>query len=135
MSIEVKNPGSLEQEGEKKEWVHPLDAREQLRRTWDQDGEFLSLLLGGSQASSFFLQTLAVPPNRFRPMSVMDGVTKEHQQNIAYGRIAKACEAIVATNAEDDGVAAARAAYAPRPPWYPVHLTAARSRCRYLRLS
>jgi DNA-directed RNA polymerase I subunit RPA1 len=86
------------------EFLHAMDAEQQLQSTWDADGKLLSLLFGGATAGSFFLHALGVPPNRFRPAAHMAGMLKEHQQNISYGRILKASsELLAAAPAGEDG--------------------------------
>lgn len=43
---------------------------------------------------TLFIRNLLVPPNKFRPPSVMDGVTYEHQQNTLFGDIIQASLAL-----------------------------------------
>lgn len=83
------------------EFLHAMDAEQQLQSTWDADGKLLSLLFGGASAGSFFLHVLGVPPNRFRPAAHMAGMLKEHQQNVSYGRILKASAELLAAAPED----------------------------------
>jgi len=68
--------------------AQPAQVREALRRMWARHGDLLSLIFavdarrsgmevlaaGGAAAETwrmFFLQTVAVPPNKFRPPSRM----------------------------------------------------------------
>ena len=60
---------STEQAGKAQEFLHPMDAEELMKATWQADGPFLKLLFGGATAESFFLHALPIPPNRFRPVS------------------------------------------------------------------
>lgn len=39
----------------------------------------------------FFLQALLVSPNRFRPFNEIGGTQTEHEHNVLYVRILKAC--------------------------------------------
>ncbi|KAK9840861.1 hypothetical protein WJX84_010134 [Apatococcus fuscideae] len=82
-----------------------LTAREVVeivRRVWPRGASMLSPvfacdapgLLGGAPSlpvgaalDVFFLKAVSVPPNKFRPPSVMNGVPFEHPQNVAYGKI------------------------------------------------
>ena len=95
--------GQREGKGATQEFLHAMDAEQQLQSTWEADGKLLSLLFGGSTASSFFLHVLAVPPNRFRPAAHMAGMLKEHQQNVAYSRILKASGELLAAAPDADG--------------------------------
>ena len=96
--------GEREGKAAAQEFLHAMDAEQQLQSTWEADGKLLKLLFGGATSGSFFLHVLAVPPNRFRPAAHMAGMLKEHQQNISYGRILKAsAELLAAAPDGEDG--------------------------------
>jgi hypothetical protein len=86
-----------------------LDATEAsalVQRVWSQDQTLLDLLFqaqGGGRlaprrrghASSdpglFFIHSVLVPPNKFRPVSVMNDTKYEHAHNVILVKVLKAC--------------------------------------------
>ncbi|XP_024394449.1 DNA-directed RNA polymerase I subunit 1 [Physcomitrium patens] len=88
----------------KKRFLTTSEVREHITLTWQTEKRICALVwglgeIGGrmgldksakSDASMFFLQTLLVTPNKFRPPNIMNGDVLEHPQNIFYGRIIRA---------------------------------------------
>lgn len=94
--------------------ITPTEALAYLKRLWAAEHEWVSMCwaatplpFGGrahapppssaeakrrtlAGVESLFIRNLLVPPNKFRPPSVMDGVTYEHAQNTLFGAIIQA---------------------------------------------
>ena len=73
---------------EKDHFMHTKEIQAQLQRTWKSDPYLLNCLFGSGNNNFdehgykfFFLQAIAVPPNRFRPSMEMNGAQVEHSQN------------------------------------------------------
>ncbi|CAM6104025.1 unnamed protein product [Calypogeia fissa] len=80
------------------------EVREHLRRAWEIEERVCSLIWGAQNAigllstsrkkssasDMFFLQTILVTPNRFRPPNKMDDKILEHPQNVFYTRVIQA---------------------------------------------
>ena len=62
-----------------------------------------------AHADMFFLQTLLVAPNRFRPMSVLNDQKYEHVHNIVLGKVLKTCLDIADLHSMEQGLIAAGA--------------------------
>jgi hypothetical protein len=45
----------------------------------------------GIGADMFFLQSLLVSPNRFRPYNELNGMKMEHEHNVLYNKILSCC--------------------------------------------
>lgn len=45
----------------------------------------------GIGADTFFINSLLVSPNRFRPFNEVNGMKTEHEHNVLYQKILKAC--------------------------------------------
>lgn len=80
-------------------YIKPSEALALLHAMWVLDGDFLDLLfqcMGGGErdiaapakqaprcnADVFFIRSCLVPPNRFRPMSEMNGMKFQHSHNV-----------------------------------------------------
>jgi hypothetical protein len=115
--------------------LDPGEARALARRVWAQDHALLALVFqaqggaglparsgapaGGAavdvvlvHADIFFVQTLLVPPNKFRPMSMLNGTRYEHAHTVILGKVLKSCLDLADLHA---GAAALRAAGADVP--------------------
>ncbi|KAJ7566178.1 hypothetical protein O6H91_02G091400 [Diphasiastrum complanatum] len=79
------------------------EVKERLRCLWSKEERLCSLIWGavggqnqvsfkgqGSGWSMFFLQAVAVTPNRFRPPNRINEMLVEHPQNVYYGRLIQA---------------------------------------------
>jgi DNA-directed RNA polymerase I subunit RPA1 len=85
-------------------YVNPLEVKAQLTLLFEKEQEILSLIYDSRStakkatkitADMFFLQTLMVPPNKYRPEArTGDGEVAEAQQNSLYKSILKGCETI-----------------------------------------
>ncbi|TVY19931.1 DNA-directed RNA polymerase I subunit rpa1 [Lachnellula arida] len=85
-------------------YVNPLEVKAQLTLLFEKEQEILSLVYDSRSAARkatkvsadmFFLQTLLVPPNKYRPEArTGDGEVAEAQQNSLYKSILKGCETI-----------------------------------------
>ncbi|BBN13954.1 DNA-directed RNA polymerase I subunit RPA1 [Marchantia polymorpha subsp. ruderalis] len=85
-------------------FLTPSEVKEHLRLTWENEERICSLIWGAQEAyglltkskkdvcgsDMFFLQTILVTPNRFRPPNRMDDQILEHPQNIFYSRVIQA---------------------------------------------
>jgi hypothetical protein len=45
----------------------------------------------GISADMFFLQSLLVSPNRFRPCNEINGIKMEHEHNVLFNKILSCC--------------------------------------------
>lgn len=82
-------------------YLSPLEVRARLQELFEKDQELVSLLYNSSPATKnqpktnpdmFFIQTLLVPPNRFRPEArTGDSSIAEAQQNSLYKNILRTC--------------------------------------------
>jgi DNA-directed RNA polymerase I subunit RPA1 len=76
-----------------------------MRKVWEKEAHICSLVWGLGEkgwhshtlknlkktgSSMFFVESILVTPNRFRPANMMDGKLIEHPQNIFYGRMLRA---------------------------------------------
>ncbi|TVY75599.1 DNA-directed RNA polymerase I subunit rpa1 [Lachnellula suecica] len=85
-------------------YVNPMEVKAQLTLLFEKEQEILSLVYDSRSAAKkatrvtgdmFFLQTLMVPPNKYRPEArTGDGELAEAQQNSLYKSILKGCETI-----------------------------------------
>jgi DNA-directed RNA polymerase I subunit RPA1 len=85
-------------------YVNPLEVKAQLTLLFEKEQEILSLVYDSRSATKkatkvtadmFFLQTLLVPPNKYRPEArTGDGEVAEAQQNSLYKSILKGCETV-----------------------------------------
>ncbi|KAL7577816.1 hypothetical protein ACA910_010567, partial [Epithemia clementina (nom. ined.)] len=72
---------------EKDHFMHTKEVQAQLMRTWKTDAYLLNCLFGSGDSFDengykiFFVQAIAVPPNKFRPSIEMNGAVVEHSQN------------------------------------------------------
>lgn len=95
-----------------------------LSQLWAHDHALLNLLFqaqggagrgaraGTNHAAMFFVRAVLVPPNKFRPFSVMNDVKYEHVHNVILVKVLKACLDIHDLHG---AVAAARAAGGDAP--------------------
>ena len=95
----------------RQQYITPCEVRTLIKRLWVQDGDLLDSLfqcMGGMFASDaklrrlhcvnadlFFITTLLVPPNKFRPISVLGDQKYEHSHNTI---LSKALESVLAIN-------------------------------------
>ncbi|XP_074641048.1 DNA-directed RNA polymerase I subunit RPA1-like [Tubulanus polymorphus] len=77
-------------------YITPTEARDHLREVWKNDGEMLKLLYGSLNNKSentdcpidiFFVEVLPVPPNRFRPVTIMGDKKFESGQTANYAKV------------------------------------------------
>ncbi|KAL2622234.1 hypothetical protein R1flu_002439 [Riccia fluitans] len=82
-------------------FITPSEVKEHLRLVWENEQRICSLIWGAQEAfgllqrskkdvsgsDMFFLRTLLVTPNRFRPPNRMDDQVLEHPQNVMYSRV------------------------------------------------
>jgi len=94
---------------DKMRYITPIEVKEHLTRFWAKERPMLDLLYGTSSSPKtprtsspdmFFINILAVPPNKFRPLSKMNDVIFEHPQNIYLTDILKANQAIAEMHRE-----------------------------------
>ena len=90
----------------KARYLTPLEAREHISKLFKNEVTILDLLYGmeviengklarKASPNMFFLDVLAVAPNRFRPLAKMDDMVYEHPQNIYLSDILKTNQYIV----------------------------------------
>ncbi|KAF7197420.1 DNA-directed RNA polymerase I subunit rpa1 [Pseudocercospora fuligena] len=102
------------------EYLNPSRVYAQLQQLFESDAEVLSLVYGqdrrkGLSADMFFLQTLLVPPNRFRPEARQgDGAISEALENGAYRSILQNCDTITEIQRELSGGKPAETRYRER---------------------
>ncbi|KAL3691839.1 hypothetical protein R1sor_005490 [Riccia sorocarpa] len=82
-------------------FITPSEVKEHLRLVWENEMRICSLIWGAQEAfglyqrskkdvtgsDMFFLRTLLVTPNRFRPPNRMNDQVLEHPQNVMYSRV------------------------------------------------
>ena len=79
----------------------PLTVQEHFKLLWAREGKLLDVIFGSNPPNRsstweiFFYSTIAVPPNRFRPMNVMGDQTFEHSQNTYLTEILKTNNRII----------------------------------------
>eukprot|EP00898_Chlorokybus_atmophyticus_P009008 jgi/Chlat1/9108/Chrsp97S08381 len=101
----VELSAAPEKAARKPVYLTPLEVREHLRLLWKSEAETVSLIWGAVQASTsplgtgsvrlkrqsdpsvFFLQTVLVSPNKFRPPSYMNDSIFEHPQNTNLAKV------------------------------------------------
>ncbi|KAI3341697.1 hypothetical protein F4824DRAFT_449726 [Ustulina deusta] len=88
-------------------YVSSIDVQARLQLLFEKEQEILALVYNSMPngkklpADNFFLQTLLVPPNRFRPEAKQgDGGIAEAQQNSLYKQILNACAQIALIHKE-----------------------------------
>lgn len=87
----------------------PLAVQEHFKLLWVREGKLLDAIFGSnppnrtSSWEMFFYSTIAVPPNRFRPMNVMEDQTFEHSQNTYLTEILKTNNRIIQLSQSDKG--------------------------------
>jgi DNA-directed RNA polymerase I subunit RPA1 len=69
------------QESSRDKYMHPSEVRAQVKRTWDTNPDLCSALFAVQGCDIFFMQSVPVPPNRFRPAMHLGGMIVEHGQN------------------------------------------------------
>ena len=74
-------------DGGRDKYLHPAEVQAQLQRTWDSAPVVCGELFARQGPSVFFLQAIAVPPNRFRPPMGLGGMVVEHSQNFYLSKI------------------------------------------------
>ncbi|CAJ1955371.1 unnamed protein product [Cylindrotheca closterium] len=62
-------------------YMHASEVQAQVSRTWESSPEMCNALFSVQGREVFFLQAVAVPPNRFRPPMHLGGMVVEHGQN------------------------------------------------------
>ncbi|KAH6708047.1 hypothetical protein VD0002_g6163 [Verticillium dahliae] len=101
-------------------YITAMEVRERLRELFDKEQEVLSLIYnskplkkkaGKVSADMFFLQTLLVPPNRFRPEArTGDSEISEAQQNSLYKLVLRSCGTIARVHQSIGGATTERRA-------------------------
>lgn len=92
-------------------YITPIQAREHLRLLWAREKAIMDWVFGaasptkpGSLRSSspdqFFMEAIAVPPTRFRPLSRLGDKVFDHPQNVYLSEIVKANLALVEIRSE-----------------------------------
>lgn len=89
----------------RKKFLTTSEVKEHMRKVWEKEEHICSLVWGLGEkgwhshtlknlkktgSSMFFVESILVTPNRFRPANMMDGKLIEHPQNIFYGRMLRA---------------------------------------------
>ncbi|KAF8864699.1 beta and beta-prime subunits of DNA dependent RNA-polymerase [Acephala macrosclerotiorum] len=85
-------------------YINPIEVKANLTLLFEKEQEILSLIYNSRStakkatkvsADMFFLQTLLVPPNKYRPEArTGDGEISEAQQNSLYKSVLKGCEKV-----------------------------------------
>lgn len=79
-------------------YLSPEKVFRRLKRVWNNDNSLISLLYGSynfkscqyiSRLEDFFIDVICVPPNKFRPVSHLNGKAFEHPQNVMLEEILK----------------------------------------------
>ena len=95
------------------QYVNPEEAHAVLAALFEKEQEILSLVYTSSvtylhqpvvNAEMFFIRTLCVPPNRYRPEAKAAGAITEAQQNTLYKDILRQCESLNRIRQELRGV-------------------------------
>ena len=95
------------------QYVNPEEAHAVLAALFEKEQEILSLVYTSSvtylhqpvvNAEMFFIRTLCVPPNRYRPEAKAAGAITEAQQNTLYKDILRQCESLNRIRQELQGV-------------------------------
>jgi DNA-directed RNA polymerase I subunit RPA1 len=73
--------------GGRDKFLHPAEVQAQLKKTWETTPDLCGELFAKQGPSVFFLQAIAVPPNRFRPPMGLGGMVVEHSQNFYLSKI------------------------------------------------
>ncbi len=68
-------------------YMHPSEVKAQVEKTWATNPELCRLLFAKQGPKIFFMQAVAVPPNRFRPPMHLGGMVVEHAQNMYLNKI------------------------------------------------
>lgn len=68
-------------------YMHPSEVKAQVQRTWATNPDLCKALFAVQGSGVFFLQAVAVPPNRFRPPMHLGGMVVEHAQNMYLNKI------------------------------------------------
>ena len=73
------------------EYMNPLEIQAQMKLTWTLYPEFCSEVFGdgGLGYKVFFMNTICVPPSRFRPPMTLGSITAEHAQNAHFEKLLK----------------------------------------------
>jgi DNA-directed RNA polymerase I subunit RPA1 len=74
-------------ESSRDRYMHPSEVKAQVERTWATNPELCKALFAVQGGGVFFLQAVAVPPNRFRPPMHLGGMIVEHAQNMYLNKI------------------------------------------------
>ncbi|KAH6678960.1 DNA-directed RNA polymerase I subunit RPA1 [Plectosphaerella plurivora] len=99
-------------------YITAMEVRKRLMLLFEKEQDILALVYnskplkrkaGGATADMFFLKTIMVPPNRFRPEArAGDAQVTEAQQNSLYKNILHACESIARVHQEIGSVGGRR---------------------------
>jgi DNA-directed RNA polymerase I subunit RPA1 len=76
---------------ESDEYMNPLEIQAQVKLTWTLYPSFCSEVFGdgGLGHGVFFMNTVCVPPSRFRPPMTLGSMTAEHAQNAHFEQLLK----------------------------------------------
>ncbi|KAG7112145.1 DNA-directed RNA polymerase I subunit rpa1 like protein [Verticillium longisporum] len=112
--------GQIKASARSQRYITAMEVRERLRELFDKEQEVLSLVYnskplkkkaGKVSADMFFLQTLLVPPNRFRPEArTGDSQISEAQQNSLYKLVLRSCGTIARVHQSIGGATTERRA-------------------------
>ena len=88
-------------------FIDACQIRDMLRKLWEKDGDILRYLYPGSKttgADMYFVDVMAVTPNRLRPMSAGTGGGGEspHDQTKLYAAILETCRKLVEATASEE---------------------------------
>jgi DNA-directed RNA polymerase I subunit RPA1 len=73
--------------GSRDKYMHPAEVKAQIEATWKSNPELCEELFAVQGSEIFFMQAVAVPPNRFRPPMHLGGMVVEHAQNVYLNKI------------------------------------------------
>lgn len=75
-------------------YMHPSEVKAQVERTWAANPDLCKSVFAVQGSGIFFLQAVAVPPNRFRPPMHLGGMIVEHAQNMYLNKILSSNELV-----------------------------------------
>jgi DNA-directed RNA polymerase I subunit RPA1 len=97
----------------KSSYLTPIQVREHMRLLWEAENQILDFLYGVIQSNDlgrpqrissfkqFFLDVIAVPPSRFRPMSRLGDKVFDHSQNVYLSEVIKSNNMLVEIRSQE----------------------------------